>query len=505
MARHAALEPVFAIAGDLKCGQVFAAMPAAMNRRRFLGQASCSALSGVSVLNTLLNLRLANHAAASGAPADDRTLVCLFLNGGNDSFNWLVPRDAARHAVYATTRSDLALGTGDLEVLDQDAGGDGQLYGLHPSCQGLADFFNGTGVSGGQRRAAFLANVGTLIQPVTKAQYLAESVPLPRALYSHSDQIDQWQTSVPQGMTQLSGWGGRAADVLHAMNTSALSMGISLSGNNLFQVGNQSAQFVVTSSGALTFTGSGETSPAHPLFQKNAAHRSIIEQSYASLMQEAYAKLTKGSIELQEFFLQQFNSYDDSPVAGLFPGGNWVAQQFRAAAKMIALRPALGLHRQTIFIGFGGWDHHGELLETQAGMLAVMDAALTGFQRALDQLGLADSVITFTASDFGRTLRSNGRGTDHAWGGNALVMGGPVRGGRVFGSFPDLALDSSLDTGFGGRVIPSTSCDSFFAEMLRWFGVAAADMDYVLPNIANFYDPHSSSLPVGFLKPGTWS
>lgn len=483
----------------------FYAMPATMNRRRFLGQSSCAALSGVSVLNTLLNLNLARHAAASGAPQDHRTLVCFFLNGGNDSFNWLVPRDAARHAVYATTRSDLALSIPSLLPLNQDAGGDGQLYGLHPACTGLADFFNGTGVSSGQRRASFISNVGTLIQPVTKTQYLAESVPLPRALYSHSDQIDQWQTSVPQGMTQLSGWGGRAADVLHGVNTSSLSMGISLSGNNLFQVGNQSTQFVVTSSGALTFTGSSESSPTHPLFQKNAAHRSIIEQSYSNLMQEAYARLTKGSIELQEFFLQQFNSHDDSAVASFFPGPNWVAQQFRAAAKMIALRPALGLHRQTIFIGFGGWDHHGELLETQAGMLAMLDSALAGFQRALDHLGLADSVLTFTASDFGRTLRSNGRGTDHAWGGNALVMGGPVRGGRIFGTFPDLAIDSEVDTGFGGRVIPSTSCDSLFAEMLRWFGVAAADMDYVLPNLSNFYDPHSSSLPVGFLKAGTWT
>ena len=342
--------------------------------------------------------------------------------------------------------------------------------------------------------------------PVTKAQYLAENVPLPRALYSHSDQTDQWQTSVPQGLTELSGWAGRAADVLHsAVNANGISMNISLAGNSLWQVGNSTTQFVVTESGALTFAGSDIEDALHPMRLKNTAHRSIIEQHYGNLMQQSYAQLTKNSIELQEFFLQQFNSYDDSAISGLFPANNWVAQQFRAAAKMIALRPGLGLHRQTLFLSFGGWDHHGELLETQGEMLTMMDRALTAFQRALELLELQDSVVTYTASDFGRTLRSNGRGTDHAWGANALVMGGPVQGGRIYGSFPDLTLEGNDDTGYGGRTIPTTSVDSFFAEMLRWFGVPKTSLKYVLPNIENFYDVNSASLPLGFLRPGMWT
>jgi len=369
----------------------------------------------------------------------------------------------------------------------------------------LQEMFNGLGGDTAKRRAAFISNIGTLIQPVTKAQYLAESVPLPRALYSHSDQIDQWQTSVPQGMTQLSGWAGRAADVLHStVNGNGVAMNISLNGNNLLQVGNSTTQFVVTDRGALTFTGSEVTEPLHPLQLKNTAHRSIIEQSYGNLMQQSFAGLTKSSIELQEFFLEQFNSYDDSAISSFFPN-NWLAQQFRAAAKMIALRQGLGLHRQTLFLSFGGWDHHDELINNQAGMMSLLSAALTAFQRALDQLTVQDSVITFSASDFGRTLRSNGNGTDHAWGGNALVMGGPVRGGRIYGSYPDIMLESNDDTGYGGRIIPTTSVDAFFAEMLRWFGVPAGDMDYVLPNIANFYNVASSILPIGFLKPGTWT
>jgi uncharacterized protein (DUF1501 family) len=477
-------------------------------RRRFLGQSACASLSSLSVLNTLLNLKLANSAAAQTAPSDYKTLVCFFLHGGIDSYNWLVPRDSTRHATYSTTRGNLALplsGQGAVLPLNQ-SGGDGQLYGIHPSCSGLAQLFNGLGGDTSKRRAAFLSNVGTLIQPVTKAQYLAETVPLPRALYSHSDQIDQWQTSVPQGMTQLSGWGGRAADVLHgSVNANTISMNISMAGNNLFQVGNSTTQFVVTSSGALTFTGSDITDTLNPHRLKNTAHRSIIEQNYSNLMQQAYAGLTKSSIELQEFFLQQFNGYDDSAIASLFPSQNWVAQQFRAAAKMIALRPALGLHRQTIFVSLGGWDHHGELLNTQAGMLSMLDASVLAFQQALDQLNLQNSVITFTASDFGRTLRSNGRGTDHAWGGNQMVIGGPIQGGRIYGTYPDITLESNDDTGYGGRMIPTTSVDQFFGEMLRWFGVPAASMNYVLPNLGNFYNVNSSTLPIGFLKPGTWS
>jgi uncharacterized protein (DUF1501 family) len=474
-------------------------------RRQFFGHSACAAMSSVPVLNTLLNLVLASRAAASNAPTDYRTLVCVFLNGGMDSFNWLVPRDAARHATYTATRGDLALPLGQLLPLNQD-GGDGRLYGIHPSCPGLQEMFNGLGGDTTKRRAALLTNVGTLIQPVTKAQYLAESMPLPRALYSHSDQIDQWQTSVPQGMTQLSGWAGRAADVLHgSANANGIAMNISLSGNSLWQVGNATTQFVVTDRGALTFSGSDITNPLHPMRLKNAAHRSIIQQNYTNLMQQSYGQLTKSSIELQEFFLEQYNSYNDSAVAGLFPTNNYIAQQFRAAVKMIALRQALGLHRQTIFIGMGGWDHHGELLNTQAGMLSTLSTALTGFQRALDQLNLQNGVITFSASDFGRTLRSNGRGTDHAWGGNALMMGGPVRGGRIYGTFPDLTLESIDDTGYGGRMIPTTSVDSFVAEMLRWFGVPAASMSAVLPNLANFYNANSSSLPIGFLRPGTWA
>jgi uncharacterized protein (DUF1501 family) len=473
-------------------------------RRTFLRQQSCAAMSSLPVLNTLLNLQLASQVAAQGAPTDRKTLVCVFLSGGIDTFNLLVPRDA-RHTSYATARGNLALSTASLQNLNQIAAGDGSLYGLHPSCSGLAELFNGIGGDTSKRRAAFITNIGTLVQPTTKAQYLAESVPLPRALFSHSDQIDQWQTSVPQGMTEASGWAGRLADILHSTaNTGQTAMNISFSGNSLFQVGNSSQQFVVTDAGALTLTQAQPgLSATNPLTVKNSAHTSIISQTYANLMQQSYAKLTKDSLDLQIYFKTQFDGFDDSSISGLFPS-NYFGRQMLALAKTIAIRQQLGVTRQTLFVNFGGWDHHGELLNTQAGMLAGLSPALTGFQKALEQLSLQDSVLTFTASDFGRTLRSNGRGTDHAWGGNALIMGGPVEGGKVYGTFPDLTLDGPADVGYGGRMLPTTAVDQLVAEMLRWFGVSAANTSYVLPNISHFYTPGSGSLPIGFLKQGTW-
>lgn len=478
-------------------------------RRRFLGEASCSALSSVTTLNMLFNLKLANQVAAATAPTDRKTLVCVMLGGGIDTFNVLVPHDSARYATYKTTRGNLALpnvGVGSILPLNQASGGDDLSYGIHPSCGGLQTLFNGIGGDTSKRRLSFVANVGTLVQPTTKAQYENESVPLPRALFSHSDQTDQWQTSVPQGLQQATGWAGRAADMLHdTANTGPTAMNISFAGNNLWQVGGQTQQFVVTDSGALTLTEPYGNQPStNPLNVKNLGHEGLLAQTYANLIQKSYAQISKESIDLQKYFLQIFNDFDSSTIDSLFPA-NYYGSNFLAAAKTIALREALGLRRQTLLLNFGGWDMHGELLQSQVDIFSELIPAMKGFQDALELLGLADSVITFTSSEFGRTLRSNGRGTDHAWGSNHIAMGGAVAGGRIKGTFPDLTLDSNDDVGYGGRLLPTTSVDAFFCELLRWFGVSSGDMPYVLPNIGNFYSPTSSTLPLGFLKDGTWS
>ena len=479
------------------------------SRRKFLGEASCAAIGSTSVLSTLLNLTMANHAAAQGGFGGQRkSLVCVFMAGGCDTFNLLVPRGAA-YSEYAASRSNLAIPENQLHALDSTN------YGVHPSCPKLAEMFNGTGAFTGKKRVSFLANVGTLIEPIADKQaYLNGSVALPKALFSHRDQIEQWQTSVPQGMQVLTGWGGRAADVIHStLNTEQtgsyyMPMNFSVAGNSAFQIGESEGQFVITGEGALGFTGAAGSSPLH--VAKDQAMRDVIaspvEEHYSNLFHRTHGRITSNSIERGAEFQQHFaapgtlNGQNVATVVASAPFPNhYISAQFRAAVKTIAIRQQLKLARQTIFIEFGGWDHHAELLENHGNMLAVLDAALYAFQSCLETLGLANEVITFTASDFGRTLRSNGQGTDHAWSGNQLVMGGPVLGGQIRGSYPSLVIDGPDDIGRGGRIFPKLSADEYFCELLRWFGVTAGDMDNVLPNIRNFYDPASAANPVGFL------
>jgi uncharacterized protein (DUF1501 family) len=479
-----------------------------LTRRAFLRQINCAAVGTAAVLNTVLNLRLAE--ALTLANGHRKTLVCLFLNGGCDTVNVLVPWETSLYNAYAASRGaygsngGLALNRNALLQLAAPAAD----FGLHPSCVKLHQMATGTGAFAGNKRLSFLANVGTLVQPITKSQFNAwetgqnAALPVPRALFSHIDQVEQWQTAVPQGLQQLTGWAGRAADILHASsNLGTSAMNIAFGGNSIFQIGSQTEQLVVSSSGALSFTGQSGGANNNPLQLKNAALRSTLEQQYSNLLTESFARLTRSSDDAQQLFQSMFTSpaADLGPsVNALFPGGD-LSDALRAAVKTIKIRAELGLTRQTLFINHTGWDHHGELLNTQASMLSTLDNAIGAYQQALDLLGLAGEVVTFTASDFGRTLRSNGRGSDHAWGGHALVFGGPVDGGKIFGTYPDLSLGGPDDVGHGGRLLPSMPVDLLFAELLRWFGVPAGSMSYVLPNITNFWDPYSVAPPIGCL------
>jgi len=474
----------------------------ACSRRRFLGQAPCAAIGSISALSTLLQLKMANQAAAQGLPKDEKSLVCLFLSGGIDSFNLLVPRDPDRYQEYAASRTSLALAPESLIPLTPAVSpADGGAFGLHPGLSSLAPLFNGTGAFAGKRRLSFIRNMGTLVRPTSLANYQAPDHPLPRALFSHSDQMDQWQSSVPQGMVDLSGWAGRCADVIQSrFNTAVTSMSISLSGNNVWQSGNRNRPFVINSGGAQNLTGgfaSGD--PADPNMVKNNALRGMAEQHYRHLLQQAFATTTKESLDSQVAFQTAFNAFNDASMGVTWPGSQ-LAADLKAAVKTIAVRSVLGMRRQSIFVGMGGWDHHGELLVTQAGMLPIVGTALSAFQMALENLGLADGVITYTASDFGRTLRTNGRGSDHAWGGNQMILGGPVDGGKFLGNWPSLAIGGPQDVGFGGRMLPTSSVDELYYGLLRWFGVSTADMPYILPNISNFFNIQSSGLPIPFLR-----
>ena len=464
-----------------------------VSRRRFLGQASCAAIGSTTLLSTILNMGVANSLAGMSTPTysaggDYKAMVCILLAGGNDSFNMLVPRNGANYTEYANTRSNLALPQGELLPLNY-TDTKGKQFGLHPSMPEVQNLFN-------NNKLAFVSNVGTLVEPTSKSQYINGSVRVPLGLLSHADQIQQWQTSLPQTRSSK-GWGGRMADILQAGNGNQnISMNISLSGTNIFQVGNNTAEYAIRASaggsvGINTYTGTSALDRA----LKNGAE-SLLAQQYQDIFKSTFTNKINDS---QSNHVEFSAAINQAPSLRTAFSDNAISANMELIAKTIAVRDVLNVKRQTFFITFGGWDHHDEVLNNQVAMLSVVSKALSEFQAAMEELNLADCVTTFTASDFGRTLTSNGNGSDHAWGGNVMVMGGSVKGGQIFGEYPSLALGGNDDVG-GAIMLPQISTDEYFAELSKWFGVSNGDLKYVLPNVGNFYDVNSASLPIGFMK-----
>lgn len=470
-----------------------------MSRRQFLGQASCAAVSSIPVLNTLLNLRLSGNLAATSAPIGPgyRALVCVFLHGGNDSFNMLVPREPSAFASYTKSRSDLALPAEQLiQILPQGS----PAYGVHHRMPELAQLFE-------QGHAAFVANVGTLIEPVLNRGQVTRSLRrLPLGLYSHSDQTEQWHTGVPHSRSGI-GWAGRTADLLKELNASqTVPMNISLDGSNVWQTGNTVAEYAITTDGAVALTQYNPTysnSPNEGLRQiLSAAVDNQLALMYTNLLEQTFASRKRSAVDAYT----QFSTATTTPLPAsvTFPDTS-LGRQLAMVARTIQGRSSLGAARQTFFVNRGGWDHHNDVLANQDVMLAEVSAAVGAFYQALVVLGVQDQVTLFSASDFGRTLTSNGRGSDHAWGGNQFVIGGAVKGRRLYGHYPSLVVNpdsgpevNPLDTG-RGRFIPTTSVDQYFAELALWLGVSKTDLPLVFPNIGNFHSVSSDSPPVGFL------
>ncbi len=456
-------------------------------RRGFLGQANCALISALPIMNTLLNLRLAGSAAAQETPGDYKALVCLFLSGGNDSFNMLAPRGVAWQE-YADVRQSIALPESQLLPIHPTAD-PGRPLGLHPALTGLRDLFESGDL-------AFVANVGTLVENVTKNQYNAGQN-LPLGLFSHSDQIEQWQTSIPDNRSGI-GWGGRMADLLKSMNAeNRFSMNISLDGSNIWQAGNTIAEYAIRDTGADSMTGYNSAYLAGQRLQqiRSAALDSQMALEYQNIFQKSFAKSKKDATAAYEAFTAATGV--SLPESVTWPQTR-LADQLKMVARTIAGRGSLGQRRNTFFINYGGFDHHSGLLASQGAMLPVIDGAVKAFYETLVALGAENEVVLYSASDFGRTLTSNSQGSDHAWGGNQFVLGGRVKGKRIYGEYPDLYQDSPLDVG-RGRLIPTTSVDEFFAEMALWLGVPQSSLPMVLPNISRFHSSTATTPPVGFL------
>ena len=456
------------------------------SRRQFVGSLPCLALGTTTLFSSLVNLKSMNSLAASTSLGDEyKALVCILLNGGNDSFNMLVPRGQGEYQEYASTRTNQAIPQDQLIAIDPNTS-DGKTYGLHPELTGVKRIFD-------QGRLAFVNNVGTLIEPTTKGGIENQTARLPLGLLSHSDQVMHWQTGLPQDRSSL-GWGGRMADLLQSMNTNnGVSMNISLGGTNIFQRGNEVNEYAINNDGGVSVFGYNDANPFFNLMTEDI--NSMIDKQYEDLFRDSYKNTLKRSIESNEIFNE---AIENAPMLTTQFSNNNLSLDLQMVANTLAARNTLGAKRQIFFVQLGGFDNHDELLNRHAGLMNILDTALSEFDSALGELGLRDCVTTFTISDFARTLTSNGNGTDHGWGGNAIVMGGAVKGKDMYGMYPDLALNSSLELG-GGVLIPTTSADSYFAELALWFGISPNDLSLILPNIGNFYSVSSGDAPLGFL------
>jgi uncharacterized protein (DUF1501 family) len=511
-----------------------------LTRRDFIRRAACAAVGTAAMTSAIRDLRFMNAAVAQSNITDYKALVCIFLAGGNDSNNMIIPTMPSEYNNYSSLRlANLALTQSSLLNLQvpgtlpatnyfsstgpaPSTPGNytdpaGHSFGLHPACPELAQLFY-------EGKVAPLFNTGTLIYPITKAQY-SDSTKRPPQLFSHADQVTQWQTSIPD-QPPLTGWGGRCADLLNAANNNnSISLSVSIAGANTFEIGNAVSQYAVSTSGAIAMQGLSAA--------RLAALTNILGLPYPNMQAKAYAGVAAHSINTGTLlnnaitntaannwtWTNAFPSTIAVPNGGGTVGSSSLSQQLKMVARLIeagnraAGSPTngFGMKRQIFFCQVGGYDlHSGQtaydvnnpskvIIGAHANLMAELSQCLLAFQRAMEQLestypGISSKVTTFTSSDFGRTFPSNGVGSDHGWGSHHLIMGGGVNGGQTYGKFPTLTVGGPDDTSTG-RWIPTTAIDQYFATLATWFGVDNSNLGTVFPNIGRFASPN-----LGFMK-----
>lgn len=461
--------------------------PNNISRRSFMNIAGKVGLFG-SASAFVPGLAGASALAAQNSSDEYRALVCVFLYGGNDHGNTLIPYDAVNHSRYANIRQGLAISRESLastiiEPSDRRVLTDNQTLALSPYMPRMAERFR-------QEQMAVLLNVGPLVAPLTRAGFESDNIsrfPRPSKLFSHNDQQATWQSFSPAGETI--GWGGRIADAVRSNNQNAMFTAINSTGNDVFLSGQGNAPYAIGTGGATVMY------PLNRPFGSLVAERemrTLITQHHGHMFEQDQATIVKRSLEYNEFINERL---DNSSISTNFNKDNRLAAQLSVVARLIEARRAIGVKRQVFFVSLGGFDTHADQAVRHRSLLTGLDDALDSFYRATVELGVSDQVTSFTASDFGRTLAINGDGTDHGWGGHQLILGGNVSGGRLYGTAPKVSLQSDDQVG-RGRLLPSTSVDEYSTTLALWLGVSPSDLNMIAPNIGRFASPD-----LGFMRP----
>ena len=483
-----------------------------LSRRSFIQRATGLAL-GASAANAIFDLRMINTALAQSGTVypDYKALVCVFLSGGNDGNNLLIPFDTERYASYAGIRgTGLALFRDQAEAAASGTNGNtyyglplstartgGEEAAVHSSMQGMQSLFDAG-------KLAFIRNVGVLSEPMTRSEYRAGRKKKPPQLFSHNDQVTQWQTSIPDAISRT-GWGGRLMDRVRLdfaqqnISPGQVSMSVSIAGTNTWEVGEVVNQFKISTSGASTFrdySGTRKTLIDQILREPSQGGDPTLNASRANLGLLDFRNVNERSLLNGSALtggLASLPANVNTSINSAFAQANnsGLSQQLKMIARIIAARNSMGMRRQIFFCSIGGFDTHGLQPQAHANLMADVSRSIKAFYdaTAAPEVNVANKVTTFTAADFGRTFKSNGLGTDHAWGNHHLVAGGAVDGGKLYGSFPVFQLGGPTDTDGGnptGRWIPTTSVDEYSASLARWMGVPESALDVIFPNLRRF-------------------